>query len=68
MNPLPKILFFSPSARGGIAEHNFYQARALKKAGAKVICLANNHLVSERSFMSDNTIRFLDTATASFPV
>jgi len=39
MNPLPKILIFSPSASGGIAEHTFYQARALEKAGAKVVCL-----------------------------
>ncbi len=39
MNPFPKILIFSPSASGGIAEHTFYQARALEKAGAKVVCL-----------------------------
>lgn len=37
--PLPKILIFSPSSTGGIAEHTFYQARALEKAGAKVVCL-----------------------------
>ena len=34
-----RILIFSPSASGGIAEHTYYQARALEKAGAKVICL-----------------------------
>jgi glycosyltransferase involved in cell wall biosynthesis len=39
VNPSPKILIFSPSASGGIAEHTFYQARALEKAGAKVVCL-----------------------------
>jgi glycosyltransferase involved in cell wall biosynthesis len=35
----PKILSFCPSAYGGIAEHTFYQASALQKSGAKVICL-----------------------------
>src|SRR5215469_15820782 len=39
MKSPPEILFFSPSANGGIAEHTSYQAKALKKAGAKVICL-----------------------------
>jgi glycosyltransferase involved in cell wall biosynthesis len=34
-----KILVFSPSSHGGIAEHTYYQARALEQAGAKVICL-----------------------------
>jgi glycosyltransferase involved in cell wall biosynthesis len=38
-NGLPTILLFSPSVSGGIAEHTFYQARALEKAGAKVTCL-----------------------------
>jgi glycosyltransferase involved in cell wall biosynthesis len=36
---LPKILIFAPSSSGGIAEHTFYQGRALEKGGAKVICL-----------------------------
>jgi glycosyltransferase involved in cell wall biosynthesis len=35
----PKVLIFSPSASGGIAEHTAYQGRALVKAGAKVACL-----------------------------
>lgn len=39
MKEIPKILIFSPSASGGIAEHTYYQARALEKAGAKVVCL-----------------------------
>jgi glycosyltransferase involved in cell wall biosynthesis len=34
-----RILFFSPSSIGGVAEHTFYQARALKRAGARVLCL-----------------------------
>src|ERR1700731_3358318 len=33
------IVMFCPSAYGGIAEHTFYQASALKKSGAKVTCL-----------------------------
>jgi hypothetical protein len=41
MNPFPKILIFSPSASGGIAEHTYYQARALEQAGAKVVCLVS---------------------------
>ena len=36
---LPTILMFAPSIGGGIAEHVFYQATALEKAGAKVTCL-----------------------------
>ena len=34
-----RILFFSPSSIGGIAEHTFHQATALEKSGSKVICL-----------------------------
>lgn len=34
-----KILLYSPSARGGVAEHTFYQARALEMAGAEVCVL-----------------------------
>src|SRR6266446_10392622 len=34
-----KILSFCPSTYGGIAEHTFYQANALKRAGARVLCL-----------------------------
>jgi glycosyltransferase involved in cell wall biosynthesis len=41
MRSPPEILFFSPSADGGIAEHTLYQANALAKAGAKVICLVS---------------------------
>jgi glycosyltransferase involved in cell wall biosynthesis len=39
MRSSPKILIFSPSASGGIAEHTYYQAKALEKAGAKVVSL-----------------------------
>jgi glycosyltransferase involved in cell wall biosynthesis len=35
----PTVLIFAPSVGGGIAEHAFYQATALEKAGAKVTCL-----------------------------
>ncbi|MEI8287856.1 MAG: glycosyltransferase [Verrucomicrobiota bacterium] len=37
--PPSAILIFSPSISGGIAEHTFYQAAALEKAGSKVSCL-----------------------------
>ena len=47
-NPLPKILIFSPSASGGIAEHTYYQARALEKAGAKVVCLTPPSFLDRR--------------------
>jgi glycosyltransferase involved in cell wall biosynthesis len=36
---IPKILVFSPAVSGGVAEHTFYQGRALEHAGARVICL-----------------------------
>jgi glycosyltransferase involved in cell wall biosynthesis len=39
VNPPSKILIFSPSASGGIAEHTYYQAKALEKVGAKVVCI-----------------------------
>jgi glycosyltransferase involved in cell wall biosynthesis len=44
----PKILIFSPSSNGGIAEHTFYQARALEKAGAKVLCLVTTSFLGGR--------------------
>lgn len=36
-----KILIFSPSSEGGIAEHTFYQANALQNCGAQVVCLVS---------------------------
>src|SRR5438105_1182020 len=32
-------MLFAPSSYGGIAEHTFYQASALKRAGTRVLCL-----------------------------
>jgi glycosyltransferase involved in cell wall biosynthesis len=46
--PSPKILIFSPSSSGGVAEHTYYQARALEKAGAKVICLVSPSFLAGR--------------------
>ncbi len=40
MKNKPYILIFSASSEGGVAEHTFYQARALMEAGAKVLVLA----------------------------
>jgi glycosyltransferase involved in cell wall biosynthesis len=43
-----EILIFSPSVSGGVAEHTFYQARALEKAGAKVVCLVGPSFLAGR--------------------
>ncbi|MEI6323516.1 MAG: glycosyltransferase [bacterium] len=39
MKTFSKVLIYSPSTAGGLAEHTYYQGRALEKAGARVICL-----------------------------
>jgi len=44
----PLILIFSPSSFGGIAEHTYYQARALQKSGAKVVCLVSPGFLNGR--------------------
>ena len=44
----PTILVFSPAVSGGIAEYSFYQAEALKKAGAEVICLVSSSFLAGR--------------------
>ena len=48
MNPVPRILLFSPSSSGGIAEHTYYQANALVKKGAKVTCLVSSNFLNSR--------------------
>jgi glycosyltransferase involved in cell wall biosynthesis len=48
MTPAVKILLFSPSVNGGIAEYTFCQANALEKAGAKIICLVPPGFLNER--------------------
>jgi glycosyltransferase involved in cell wall biosynthesis len=48
MKSSPKILIFSPSSSGGIAEHTFYQAKALEKNGAKVLCLVSPSFLDGR--------------------
>jgi glycosyltransferase involved in cell wall biosynthesis len=45
---LPFIIIFSPSAHGGIAEHTFYQAKALERAGAKILCLGPTRFLAGR--------------------
>lgn len=44
----PKILIFSSSSSGGIAEHTYYQAKALERAGAKVTCLVSPSFLGGR--------------------
>ena len=46
--PKPRVLIFSPSVNGGIAEHLFYQAGALKSAGAEVLCLISPAFLNGR--------------------
>lgn len=48
VNRASKILIFSPSAEGGIAEHTYYQAEALHKAGARILCLVSPSFLSGR--------------------
>ena len=48
MSKKPKLLFFSPASSGGIAEHTYYQAKALEKAGVKVICLVSPSFLGGR--------------------
>lgn len=43
------ILIFAPSPSGGLAEHAFYQARALHRAGAHILCLASRRFVGGRA-------------------
>jgi glycosyltransferase involved in cell wall biosynthesis len=43
------VLIFSPSSSGGIAEHTFYQARALMNAGADVDILAPPSFLAGRT-------------------
>jgi glycosyltransferase involved in cell wall biosynthesis len=45
---LPKILIYSTSSAGGLAEHTYYQAEALERAGAKVICLISPSFLKGR--------------------
>lgn len=43
-----KVLIYSPSSAGGLAEHTYYQANALKKAGATVTCLVSSSFLAGR--------------------
>jgi glycosyltransferase involved in cell wall biosynthesis len=43
------VLFFAPSVGGGLAEYVFYQAEALEKAGANVICLVSPSFLNGRA-------------------
>jgi glycosyltransferase involved in cell wall biosynthesis len=43
-----RILIFAPTPGGGLAEHVFYQARALQKAGCQVRCLTTRSFLAGR--------------------
>lgn len=65
MKSAPKILVFSPSAHGGIAEHTFYQSQALEQAGAKVICLVSPGFLNGRATSFEKVAALADSAPAS---
>lgn len=48
MKKRPKILIFAASSHGGLAEYSFYQATALEKVGARVICLTTPSFLGGR--------------------
>lgn len=48
MRTAPRVLIFAPSSSGGIAEHTFYQARALKNSGARVMVLVSPSFLNGR--------------------
>lgn len=62
VNRASKILIFSPSSEGGIAEHTYYQAEALHKAGARILCLVSP------SFLSGRKTNFPKVSCLSDPV
>lgn len=64
MKAAPKILLFSPSAHGGIAEHTFYQAQALEQAGAKVICLVSPDFLAGRKTDFEKVVGLTDPVSS----
>lgn len=62
-----RILFFSPSSIGGIAEHTFYQANALEKSGAKVICLVPSAFLNGREVEFERVICLINPVPAGGP-
>ena len=49
MNSARKILIYSPTVSGGLAEYTYYQATALEKLGAKTTCLITPSFLEGRS-------------------
>ena len=45
---MKRILIFAPTPAGGLAEHVFYQARALHQLGLSVTCLTTGSFLSGR--------------------
>lgn len=58
-------MIFTPSASGGIAEYVFYQAGALERAGAKVICLVAPSFLTGRRTGFETIICLNDPAAAA---
>lgn len=44
----PDVLIFAPTAVGGLAEHVYYQGRALVEAGVSVHCIAAHNFLNGR--------------------
>jgi len=55
-SPQPAILIFAPSSTGGIAEYTIYQARALKRTGAGVLCLVAPSFLKGRNTGFDTLV------------
>jgi glycosyltransferase involved in cell wall biosynthesis len=64
MQASPKILIFSPSAHGGLAEHTFYQGQALEQAGAKVVCLVPPAFLAGRKTSFEKVVCLADHVPA----
>jgi len=67
-NSRPNILIFAPTVNGGLAEHTFYQARALKKTGAEVICLVAPAFLNRRQTPFETVVCLNSPAKAGGPV
>ena len=61
------VLIFSPSSGGGIAEHTFYQAQALERAGAKVTCLVPPSFLAGRATSFEKVTCLADPVPAGDP-
>ena len=57
-------MIFSPAAHGGVAEHTFYQANALNKAGAVVIVLVPSAFLNGRETRFEKVVCLMNPVPA----